>query len=55
MIGTNVIIDISKDRFLRFGAFVREDKLSKQASVNQTQKTKDAAFYDFTRERVVRA
>lgn len=47
MIGRNVIIDISKTNFLIFGAFVREDKLSKRAAVNQTQKTKDAAFLRF--------
>lgn len=47
MIGRNVIIDISKDRFLRFGAFIREDKFSKQPAVNhnKTQKTKDAVFF----------
>lgn len=53
MVGRNVIIDVSKDGFLRFGAFVREDKLSKRAAVshNKTQKTKEAAFYDLTLER----
>lgn len=42
MIGRNVIIDILKDQFLRFGAFVGEGKLSKRPAVNhnKTQKTK---------------
>lgn len=43
----NVIIDISKDQFLRFGAFVREGKLSKQPAVNhnKTQKAKKGVFF----------